>query len=157
MKHLLRILKLAGELRKYYVLIGIFTVLLSLMSVLQPLLTGWAIDEIKKGTGADVSYVAWLAIIIFATDVLSTIFSNIGGYFGDQMSLKLNRILSRKYYEHLLTLPQSYFDTELSGKIISRLNRSINQITNFVQVMSNTFLQFLFSTVLILSIVAYYS
>ncbi len=157
MKHLLRILKLASELRKYYVLIGVFTVLLSLMSVLQPLLTGWAIDEIKKGTGADVSFVAWLAIIIFATDVFATIFSNIGGYFGDQMALKLNRILSRKYYKHLLTLPQSYFDTELSGKIISRLNRSINQITNFVQTMSNTFLQFLFTTVLILSIVAYYS
>ena len=157
MKYLLRILALAKELRAYYIAIGIFTVLLSLMNVLQPLVTGWAIDEIKKGTGASVSYVAWLAVGIFVLDVLATLFSNIGGYFGDQMSLRLNRILSRKYYEHLLTLPQNYFDMELSGKIISRLNRSINQITNFIQTMSNTFLQFLFTTIFILSVVAYYS
>jgi ATP-binding cassette subfamily B protein len=157
MKYLLRILGLARELKRYYIVISIFTVLLSLMNVLQPLITGWAINELKKGSQASVMHVAVLAGIIFLSDVLATIFSNIGGYFGDQMSLRLNRILSRRYYEHLLTLPQAYFDTELSGKIINRLNRSINQITNFIQTMSNTFLQFLFTTVFILSIVAYYS
>ncbi|MDB5182036.1 MAG: (1--_2) glucan export composite transrane/ATP-binding protein [Candidatus Saccharibacteria bacterium] len=157
MKHLLRILKSAKELRRYYIAISIFTVLLALMSVLQPLVTGWAIDELRKGTAASLRFVLLLALAIFILDVLATLFSNIGGYFGDQMSLRLNRILSRRYYEHLLTLPQSYYDTELSGKIISRLNRSINQITNFMQMMSNNFLQFLFSTIFILSIVAYYS
>lgn len=157
MKYLLRILGLARELKRYYVAISIFTILLALMNIVQPLFTGWAIDEIRKGTHASVPHVALLAGLIFVSDVLATLFSNIGGYFGDQMSLMLNRILSRKYYEHLLTLPQGYFDTELSGKIINRLNRSINQITNFIQVMSNTFLQFLFTTVFILSIVAYYS
>ncbi|HSH18397.1 MAG TPA: ABC transporter ATP-binding protein [Candidatus Saccharimonadales bacterium] len=157
MKHLLGILKSAKELRRYYIAIGIFTVLLSLMGVLQPLVTGWAIDELRRGSDSSVQYVLWLAAAIFALDVLATIFSNIGGYFGDQMSLKLNRILSRRYYEHLLELPQSYFDTELSGRIINRLSRSINQITNFLHMMSNNFLQFLFTTVFILSIVAYYS
>jgi ATP-binding cassette subfamily B protein len=157
MRYLLRILGLARELKRYYVVIGVLTILLALMNVVQPLLTGWAIDEIKKGTHASVNHVMILAGLIFLSDVLATIFSNIGGYFGDQMSLMLNRILSRKYYEHLLTLPQAYFDTELSGRIINRLNRSINQITNFIQVMSNTFLQFLFTTIFILSIVAYYS
>lgn len=157
MKHLLRILKSARELRRYYIAISIFTVLLALMSVLQPLVTGWAIDELRKGSGASVRYVLLLAAAIFALDICATLFSNIGGYFGDQMSLRLNRILSRRYYEHLLTLPQAYFDTELSGRIINRLNRSINQITNFMQMMSNNFLQFLFSTVFILAIVAHYS
>lgn len=157
MNHLLRILKSARELRRYYIAIGIFTVLLSLMGVLQPLVTGWVIDELRKGSDASLSYVLWLAVAIFVFDVFATVFSNIGGYFGDQMSLKLNRILSRRYYEHLLNMPQSYFDTELSGKIINRLNRSINQITNFLHMLSNNFLQFLFTTIFILSIVAYYS
>jgi ATP-binding cassette, subfamily B, bacterial len=157
MKHLFRILGSARELRKYYVIIGIFTVLVSLMTALQPLLTGWAIDELRKGTDASVRYVVLLAVAIFVQDLLTTVFSNIAGYYGDQMSLKLNRILSKRYYRHLLTLPQSYFDTELSGKIISRLNRSIFQITNFMQMISNNFLQFLFSTIFILAVVAYYS
>jgi ATP-binding cassette subfamily B protein len=128
-----------------------------LLSAIQPLLTGWAIDELSKGANIDVRYVVGIAVAIFVSDLLVTLFSNISGYNGDQMSLKLNRILSRRYYDHMMTLPQSYFDTELSGKIIARLNRSINQITNFMQIFSNNFLQFLFTTIFILGIVAYYS
>jgi ATP-binding cassette subfamily B protein len=73
------------------------------------------------------------------------------------MSLKLNRLLSRRYFEHLMDLPQQFFDTELSGKLINRLNRSINQLTAFIQTMSNNFLQFLFTTVFVLCVTAYYS
>lgn len=127
------------------------------MTLILPLISGWAIDEIRKGSEASVKYVAILALIIFALDLGSNLFSNIGGYIGDQMAAKLNRILSRRYYEHLMTLPQSYFDTELSGKIINRLNRSINQITNFMNMVSNNFLQFIFTTVFSLIVVAIYS
>jgi ATP-binding cassette subfamily B protein len=57
----------------------------------------------------------------------------------------------------MLSLPQGYYDVELSGKIINRLNRSITQITNFMQMMSNNFLQFIFGTIFSLIVVAYYS
>lgn len=122
-----------------------------------PMLTGWAIDAMKQGTGVDVSYVAWLAVGIFVLDFGGTIVSNINGYWGDQMSAKLQKLLSARYYDHILDLPQKYFDTELSGKIINRLNRSISQISGFMQMFSNNFLQFIFSTVFALVIVAYYS
>lgn len=157
MKSIWRVLKFSKQLWPYYVVISFFTILLSLMTLLTPLFSGWAIDEISKGTDANVSYVVLLAAGIFVLEVLSTFFSNIGGYIGDQMAAKLNKFLSAKYYEQLLTLPQSYFDNELSGKIINRLNRSIVQITDFMQMMSNNFLQFIFSTVFSLIVVAYYS
>lgn len=157
MKSIWRILTYSKSLWRYYLAISIFTILLSLMSLLQPLLSGWAIDEISNGTAADMSYVIWLAVGIFALEVCSTVFSNIGGYIGDQMAARLNKLLSSRYYEHLLQLPQSYFDTELTGKIINRLSRSITQITNFMQMMSNNFLQFIFSTIFSLIVVAYYS
>lgn len=157
MKDIVRILKSARELKGYYIAISFFTILLSLLSLLQPLLSGWAIDEMRLGSAADVRYVAFLALLIFLLDLSQTFFSNIGGYLGDQMSAKLLKILSVRYYEHLMVLPQRYFDTELSGKIINRLNRSIAQITNFMQMMSNNFLQFIFSTVFSLAVVAYYS
>jgi len=157
MQHIIRILKTGKELWRSYVLIALLTTLLSLSTILVPLLSGWAIDEIRKGTGANVRYAAVLAIGIFLLDLSQTLISNINGYFGDQVSAKLQNILSKKYYQHLLSLPQTYFDNELSGKIINRLNRSIVQITNFIQMMSNNFLQFIFSTVLSLIIVAFYS
>lgn len=157
MNHILRILKTGKELWRSYLIIGILTMLLSLSTIIIPLLSGWAIDEIRKGTDANVKYAALLAVGIFLLDFSQTILSNINGYFGDQVAAKLQNILSRRYFDHLLSLPQTYFDNELSGKIINRLNRSIVQITGFIQMMSNNFLQFIFSTVLSLIIVAIYS
>lgn len=157
MKHIFGILRYTKSLWRYYVAISIFTILLSIMNLSQPLLSGWVIDEVRKGSSASVSYVVWIAVAIFALDFFSNIFSNIGGYLGDQMSSRLYKILGQRYYEHLLSLPQGYFDAELSGKIINRLNRSVLQISNFMQMMSNNFLQFIFSTVFALGVVAFYS
>jgi ATP-binding cassette subfamily B protein len=157
MKSILRILGVAGKLRKYYVAIAFLSVLISLLSIFVPLLTGRAVDEIGKGTAADISRVVWLAVGLFAMDFLANVLNNLNGYLGDIMSAKLQRTLSRRYFEHLMTLPQQYFDTELSGKIINRLNRSITQITSFMQMWSNNFLQFIVGTIFALAAVAYYS
>jgi ATP-binding cassette subfamily B protein len=160
MKYFWRIFTFAGSLWRYYVAIGAFTILLAAMSQLQPLFTKGAIDQITnllKGGHANIDLVALFAILIFLTDVGQTLLSNVGGYLGDMLSVKLQRLMSRKYYEHLLELPQTYFDTELTGKIINRMSRGINQITDFIQILSNNFLQFIFSTVFTLAIVAFYS
>jgi ATP-binding cassette, subfamily B, bacterial len=153
MKEIIRILRIGGSLWRSYLLVSILTVFISLLTVLQPLLSGWAIDEIGKGTDADIRYAAILALSIFLLDLGQNLFSNWGGFVGDQIAVKLNKILSERYFAHLMKLPQKYFDTELSGKIISRLNRSIVQIVNFIQMMTNNFLQFIFSTIFSLIIV----
>lgn len=157
MRDIWRIITYSKALWRYYVAISIFTIFLSIIMLLMPMITGWAINEMQKGTSADISYMIWLAVGILAIEVVSTFGNNIAGYWGDQLSIKLYKLLSSNYYKHLLDLPQSYFDSELSGKIINRLNRSINQITSFMQMLSNNFLQFIFSTVFALAIVAYYS
>ncbi len=124
------------------------------MQIIIPLLTGSAVDEVGKGTDARVGFVVALAVALFAVDFLSNVVNNVNGYIGDQLSTRLQRSLSERYFEHLLKLPQAYFDKELSGKIINRLNRSISQITNFMQMFSNNFLQFVITTVFALVAVA---
>ncbi len=157
MKQIWRILAVARELRGYYIGISILSVITSLTLVLVPLITGWAIDELRLGNDARVDYMVWLAVALFALDFASNVLNNWNGFLGDQMSVRLQRSLSSKYYAHLLTLPQRYFDTELSGKLINRLNRSITQITGFMQMFSNNFLQFLVTTLFALIAVAFYS
>lgn len=157
MKYIWRIIKFTGDLWPYYVGISAISVLVALTGLLIPLLSGRAIDAIKLGSGGNIRYVITLAIGIFVLDIASTLLNNINGYFGDRMSWKLQHRLASRYYQHLLTLPQNFFDTELSGKIINRLNRSINQISNFMQMWSNNFLQFVFSTIFALAIIAYFS
>ncbi|HSX36021.1 MAG TPA: ABC transporter ATP-binding protein [Patescibacteria group bacterium] len=160
MRELARIVRFTKQLWPYYTGISFFTIVLAIMSQLVPIFTKGAIDQATKivaGGHADVKLVAIYAGLIFATDVGQTLFSNVGGYIGDLMSANLQRLLSQRYYEHILSLPQGYFDTELSGKIINRMSRGISQISQFMQTLSNNFLQFLFSTVFSLIVVAYYS
>ncbi|HSX44815.1 MAG TPA: ABC transporter ATP-binding protein [Candidatus Saccharimonadales bacterium] len=160
MKYIWRIITFTKNLWRYYIIISIFTILLAAMSQLQPLFTKGAIDQITKslqGGHANVTIVAIFAALIFITDIGQTIFSNISGYIGDILAIKLKQFMSVRYYEHLMSLPQAYFDQELTGTIINRMNRGIQDIGDFVQMFTNNFLQFIFSTVFTLIIVAYYS
>jgi ATP-binding cassette, subfamily B, bacterial len=160
MKGILRIFRFTGALWPYYIGVSLLTILLAIMSQLQPLLTKGAIDQITKIAGgghADVTLVAIFAVLMFVTDVSQTLLSNVSGYLGDILSTRIQQTMSQRYYEHLLSLPQSYFDAELSGKIINRMSRGINQISDFIQILSNNFLQFIFSTIFSLLIVMYFS
>lgn len=160
MKHIWRIITFTKDLWRYYIVISIFTVFLAAMSQLQPLFTKGAVDQATKlaaGGHPNVTLVAIFALLIFLTDMGQTIFSNIGGYLGDVLAIKLKEFMSVRYYQHLMSLPQGYFDTELTGTIINRMNRGIQDIGDFVQMFTNNFLQFIFSTVFTLIIVAYYS
>jgi ATP-binding cassette subfamily B protein len=156
-KYIIRLLGSAKELKKFYVAISVLSVLASLTNILLPLLTGWAIDEVGKGTQAEVAYVVGLAIGIFLLDFCGNVLNNFNGYLGDLMAQRLQESLSYRYFEHLLRLPQAYFDKELSGKIINRLSRSITQITSFMQMFTNNFLQFIVTTAFALVAVAFYS
>lgn len=157
MRAIWRIITFTKQLWPYYVAVSLISVLVAIVGLMVPLLSGRAIDAIQAGSQTKISYVVWLAIGIFVLDGASTLLNNLGGYWGDQMTARLQKSLSYRYYQHLLELPQSYFDTELSGKIINRLNRSISQISGFMQMWSNNFLQFVFSTIFALAIIAYFS
>jgi ATP-binding cassette subfamily B protein len=160
MKSLWRIVRFTRELWPYYAGVALFSVLVAATTQVQPLLTKSIVDEITKLVGEqDVrTTVIILAVLgIFLADLGQNLFSNIGGVIGDQLQARLRKTLSERYFEHLLKLPQRYFDTELSGKVLNQLNRSIDQITTFAQAFSNNFLQFIFSTVLSLAIIAVYS
>lgn len=160
MKQLWRIVQFTRDLWPYYAAVSGFTILLAVVAQLVPLFTKSAVDQITKllqGGHANVKLVALFAFLIFLTDLGQTIFSNISGYFGDILSIKVQRAMSERYYKHMLSLPQAYFDSSLTGTIINRMSRGITQISGFMQTVSNNFLQFIFSTIFTLIIVFYYS
>ncbi len=157
MKYIWKIIRSTSSLWRVYILVSIISIIIALLNLAIPALTGIAVDEIRKGTEASRELLIGLAFVIFAADLGITLISNFGGYWGDQITARLYKLLGSQYYKHLLDLPQSFFDKELSGKLINRLNRSIAQISNFMQMMSNNFLQFIFSTIFALIVVAVYS
>lgn len=98
-----------------------------------------------------------LAGLLFGFDIANTLIRNYGGYLGDMMAARLKEQLSTAYYKHLLSLPQSYYDTELTGTIINRLNRAITELGNFLNMFANNFFQMILTIVITVGIVLRYS
>jgi ATP-binding cassette, subfamily B, bacterial len=160
MKPILKILKFTSELKWYYLIIAICSISFSLLSQSLPLLTKGIIDEVLKvqvGLKVDMKMVLILAGLVFLQDFLGTLISNFGGYFGDLTGVKMNKLLGERYYEHMLKMPQEYFDEELTGTITARLNRSVVELVQFATMFSNAFMSFIFSTIFALGFTFYYS
>ena len=111
MKQIYKILKFARHLWPYYVGVSFASVLMALLNQAQPLLTKMAIDRLPGVTNGKVDVTTILIIVgfVFLADVGATLISNVAGYYGDIMAVKLNFFLSTKYYDHLLTLSHKYY------------------------------------------------
>lgn len=160
MKTLFKVLGYGRNLWPYYLGITFFSLLMSLTALATPFIIKFATDLIVESVRvgrADISGAIWLAVALFVVDVLNTLFTNWGGYLGDVMSARLKKQLSERYYTHLLKLPQSYYDRELTGTIINRLNRTIFEVTQFMNMFANNFFQMYLTMVLTLLIVLFYS
>lgn len=160
MKQLLKALSYARNLWPYYTGVIVTTILTALAGLAIPFIIKAATDlvvEVAQGGKADINDAILLAVLLLAFDVGGIILKNIGGYLGDMMAEKLRTQLSVRYYEHLLSLPQSYYDNELTGTIINRLNRAITEVTRFLNVFANNFFQMLLTAIFTIAIVAYYS
>lgn len=160
MKSILRIITATKELWPFYTGIVICAVLTSASSLLAPFIISGAADTVVEhlnGTNPTTgTVIAGFALAYLGAQLFNVLTTNIGGYIGDVMSQKMRTLLSVRYFEKLLALPLSYFDTELTGTIISRLNRSITEVTNFMKTLSNTFISLLITTVSVIVISSIY-
>ena len=163
MTSLLRIVRFTRALAPLYTAIIVCSVLTAVAGLAVPFLIGNATDTVagavdgETATGTAVRTVLLIAAAVLAAELAVTVISNIGGWFGDVMSNRMRTILSVRYYDKLLHLPQRWFDGEITGTIVARLNRSITEITNFTKMMSNSFASMLITTVAVLAISAWYA
>jgi ATP-binding cassette subfamily B protein len=160
MKEIWRIIKYSKGLWPYYVAIGFFVIILSLLNLATPFLIKGLVDGLTthfNGGNVAFSYFVLLLLLILVANVVITLLSNLNGYLGDMMSVKLNNLLSERYFEHLMELPISYYDNEITGKITARLDRSIATISQLMQTLSNNFVQFFLTTIITLIAIAFFS
>lgn len=163
MASLLRIVRFTRALAPLYTAIIVCSVLTAAAALAVPFLIGHAADTVAGAVGgqtptsAAVRAVVLIAAAVLVAELFNTVVSNIGGWYGDVMSNRMRTILSVRYYDKLLHLPQRWFDGEITGTIVARLNRSITEITNFAKMMSNSFASMLITTVAVLAISAWYA
>lgn len=159
MSSLWKVLRHVDELKTYYLLIALCSVLMAATALASPFLLRGATDHVVarlQGQDAAISVVVWFAVGILVAEVVNALLSNAGGYLGDVMSMRMRAILSSRYYAKLLRLPQRYFDNTLSGTTIARLTRSITELSSFLQSLSNGFLPMLLTLGAALAVTGYY-
>ncbi|WP_311523383.1 ABC transporter ATP-binding protein [uncultured Corynebacterium sp.] len=131
------------------------------LGLISPFLIREATDTIIAALGDEpvpdaTRTVVWLAIALFVAEASASMLHNVSGYLGDVMVARIRQILSTRYFAKLLALPQRYYDNQVTGTIIARLDRSIANVTQFIQSFTNNFLPMLLQVVAILGITAYY-
>jgi ATP-binding cassette subfamily B protein len=118
---------------------------ISALSLVAPLLSKQVVDIIVskvQGHQVDITRIFWLLGAIIAADILITCLTAFGQWLGDILGVRLQTYLSQTFYKHILGLHIGYYDNEITGKIVNKMYRGIQTITDFIQSMLNNFLPF---------------
>jgi ATP-binding cassette subfamily B protein len=160
MKNIWSIIKLSKPLHGLVAFIGFLILVSSALQLVAPLLSKFIVDVITaKLTGhpASLSYLITLIIIAFAANFAGVLITSISDRLGDHFAGEIRQFLTEKFYDKVLTLPQSYFDGQISGKIVNQLNRGISTIYQFLNGTSNFMLPTLVQSIFTIFILAYYN
>ena len=160
MKNILKIIKISKPLYSLIIIIAGLIVTSSLFDLIAPVLSKFIVDEIVNNIQKKSDNLQPLIILIglsFIASMASLLITTISDRLGDHLAGKLRKFLTERFYNKVLTLPQSYFDSEISGKIINQLNRGIQMIQDFTNTSTNFILPAILQTIFTVIILAYYN
>ncbi|MFS8158671.1 MAG: ABC transporter ATP-binding protein [Candidatus Roizmanbacteria bacterium] len=160
MKNILAILKLARPLYAIMSILSVFILIGSLLNFATPLLIKFIVDDITQNIAhhsGNFQRISVLIAMMFAANTISTLLTSVTNRMGDHLAGRLRQFLTEKFYHKVFTLPQSYFDGELSGKILNQLNRGISTIYVFINTATNFILPTFIQSIMTIFILAYYN
>ncbi|QNQ90654.1 ATP-binding cassette domain-containing protein [Corynebacterium poyangense] len=162
MHSIARILRSVSALWPLYVGVILSSLITAALTLVSPFLVREATDLIVASLNGHtpantaVRSIFLLSLGLLAADFARTSMNNVGGWIGDVMAARMRQILSTRYYATLLALPQKYYDNQVTGTIIARLNRSISEVTQFLRSFSNNFFPMIINLVAVLVITGFY-
>lgn len=128
--------------------------------IVTPLLSGQILDEVVRQSGVelkDYSALINLLIISFTCSMIYLITRSVGQRLGDHLAGRVRKYLTEIFYNKALSLPQSYYDSEVSGKIVNQLNRGIAAIQEFVNTATNFIIPTFLQGIIVIVILGYYN
>ncbi len=126
------ILRLLEYMMRYKFLLGLalgLTIVSNLLSLVGPMLSGYAIDAIEPGAGRvefeRVFYYASLMVLFY---IASSVLSYLLAVLMIHISRKVVYRMRKDVFDRLMDLPVGYFDTHQTGDIISRISYDIDTV-----------------------------
>lgn len=160
MKNIFRIIQISKPLHHIVALLAVLIVSSSLLTLAVPILSKFIVDEIvakTQGQGGDINRLIFLIVLSFVSGLLGLILTVVSERVGDHFQGRLRKFMTEKFYHKVLTLPQSYFDSEISGKIVNQLNRGIQTVYGFLNTSTNFIIPTFLQSVLTIAVLAYYN
>lgn len=159
MKNSIEIVRLSKPQHKFIAIAAVIILVQAVLQQATPITLKFVVDElalqITTGNGA-IDRLVLLFTILLIIQISSSIITAVGNRLGDYISSRLGRYLTELYYQKVFTLPQAYFDSEISGKMVNQLNRGIASIQNFVKSTTNFILPALLQAVFGIGVLAYF-
>ncbi|KXK26462.1 MAG: putative multidrug export ATP-binding/permease protein [candidate division WS6 bacterium OLB20] len=160
MKNIAKIIRISKPLWGLTALIAFLIIITALLDQVAPILSKFIVDEIvqqiQTGEGDQqilVNLIAASFIVVLINITLTTVTNRLGDHFAG----RLQQFLTETFYAKILALPQSYFDSELSGKIVNQLSRGILTIKGFANTATNFILPTLLQTIITIAVLAYFN
>lgn len=140
--------------------IAFLILLQSALSLATPILFKSIVDQIvsqiQKKNG-DLHTLIFLIIATFVMSLLQLAATVASDRLGDHFAGRIRKFLTEIFYDKVFRLPQSYYDTEVSGKIINQLSRGIFTIQTFLNTATNFILPTLLQSIFIVAVLCYYN
>ena len=111
-------------------LILFFVLIYTLLGLIGPYLMGVAIDRFIATK--QVAGLAQISLWMLATYLLNNLFQAIAGWLMSDISQRALKQLRADLFEHLQTLPLSFFDRNPAGELMSRLTNDIDAINQAI-------------------------
>lgn len=159
MKNIFKILSLARPLQKWIILICVLVTLQALVMQATPLTLKYVVDELSRqisGGDGDYGRLIMLFAFILGFNLILVILKTLSDRLGDFITSRLSRHLTESYYKKILVLPQKYFESELSGKIVSQLSRGIASIAEFINGATNWITPGILQAIFGIGVLAYF-
>ncbi|OGD99603.1 hypothetical protein A3J17_02320 [Candidatus Curtissbacteria bacterium RIFCSPLOWO2_02_FULL_40_11] len=160
MKNILKIIRISKPLHGIVAIIGLLIVTSSILELIPPILSKFIVDEIVlqlQTAEGNFQKLIYLILLTFILGLISQVITTATERLGDHFAGTLRKFLTEKFYDKILTFPQSYFDSEISGKIIHQLNRALFTIQNFINGSTNFILPTFLQSIFTIAILAYYN
>jgi ATP-binding cassette subfamily B protein len=160
MKNIWKIVRLARPLYGLFALLSLIIFFGAIVGLIVPFFSKLLVDEIVKqtttGAGSE-SNLYWYLVGSFVLSLVGIVLQGISNRLGDRMAGRLHQYLTEVFYKKILSLPQTYFDSEISGKIVNQLTRGIMVVQMFMNSASNFILPTLLQSLFTIVFMAYFS
>ena len=127
---LLRILSYLKPYWLQFIFVFVAIILSATIGLLPSIITGRIVDEAL--IGKDMKLLVQLLLMAFATMAVSQVIGVLEHYINSWISQRIIFDMKNQMFQHLQSMPHSFFTTEKQGDIITRMNTDISGVSTII-------------------------